>query len=83
LNLEVACEDFSNVIGTSPIGTVYKGTLSSGVEIAVTSVPVTSSKNWSKTLEVQFRNKVSIIIITEEDQTNLTVELQSKHCNYN
>ena len=83
MNLEVACEDFSNVIGTSPIGTVYKGTLSSGVEIAVTSVPVTSSKNWSKTLEVQFRNKVSIIIITEEDQTNLTVELQSKHCNYN
>lgn len=58
----MACEDFSNVIGTSPIGTVYKGTLSSGVEIAVISVPVTSSKNWSKTLEVQFRNKVSIII---------------------
>jgi len=82
LDLEVACEDFSNVIGTSPIGTLYKGTLSSGVEIAVTSVPVTLSKNWSKTLEVQFRNKVSIII-TEKDQTNLTVELQFKHCNYN
>ncbi|QCE01358.1 probable inactive receptor-like protein kinase At3g56050 isoform X2 [Vigna unguiculata] len=61
LNLEVACEDFSNVIGTSPIGTVYKGTLSSGVEIAVTSVPVTSSKNWSKTLEVQFRNKIDTL----------------------
>jgi len=82
LDLEVECEDFSNVIGTSPIGTLYKGTLSSGVEIAVTSVPVTLSKNWSKTLEVQFRNKVSIII-TEKDQTNLTVELQFKHCNYN
>ncbi|ESW13738.1 hypothetical protein PHAVU_008G221900 [Phaseolus vulgaris] len=61
LDLEVACEDFSNVIGTSPIGTLYKGTLSSGVEIAVTSVPVTLSKNWSKTLEVQFRNKIDTL----------------------
>ena len=56
--LEAACEDFSNVIGTSSIGTVYKGTLSSGVEIAVASVAATSSKDWSKTLEAQFRNKV-------------------------
>lgn len=56
--LETACEDFSNVIGSSSIGTVYKGTLSSGVEIAVTSAAVTSSKDWSKNLEVQFRKKV-------------------------
>ena len=56
--LEAACEDFSNVIGTSSIGTVYKGTLSTGVEIAVASVAVTSSKDWSKTLEAQFRKKV-------------------------
>lgn len=60
--LEAACEDFSNVIGTSPVGsiyTVYKGTLSSGVEIAVASVTVTSLKDWSKTSEVQFRKKVN------------------------
>ncbi|CBI25442.3 unnamed protein product, partial [Vitis vinifera] len=56
--LETACEDFSNVIGSSSIGTVYKGTLSSGVEIAVTSAAVTSSKDWSKNLEVQFRKKI-------------------------
>ncbi|TKY56893.1 LRR receptor serine/threonine-protein kinase MRH1 [Spatholobus suberectus] len=60
-DLEAACEDFSNVIGTSPIGTLYKGTLSSGVEIAVASVPVTSSKNWSKTLEAQFRKKLDTL----------------------
>lgn len=59
--LEAACEDFSNVIGNSPIGTVYKGTLSNGVEIAVASVTVTSSKDWSKTLEMQFRKKVFIL----------------------
>lgn len=56
--LEAACEDFSNVIGSSPIGTVYKGTLSSGVEIAVTSIAVTSAKEWSTNLEAQFRDKV-------------------------
>ncbi|KAK7300496.1 hypothetical protein RJT34_11341 [Clitoria ternatea] len=60
-DLVAACEDFSNVIGASPIGTLYKGTLSSGVEIAVASVPVTSSKNWSKTLEAQFRKKVDTL----------------------
>ena len=56
--LEAACEDFSNIIGSLPDGTVYKGTLSSGVEIAVASSAVTSSKNWSKSMEVQFRKKV-------------------------
>lgn len=57
-DLEAACEDFSNVIGSSPIGTVYKGTLSSGVEIAVASVGETSAKDWSNSLEAQFRRKV-------------------------
>ncbi|KAJ1426342.1 Serine-threonine/tyrosine-protein kinase, catalytic domain [Sesbania bispinosa] len=60
-DLEAACEDFSNVIGNSPIGTLYKGTLSSGVEISVASLPVTSSKNWSKTLEAQFRKKIDTL----------------------
>ncbi|KAG4953274.1 hypothetical protein JHK82_038897 [Glycine max] len=57
-DLEAACEDFSNVIGNSPIGILYKGTLSGGVEIAVAFVSITSSKNWSKTLEAQFRSKI-------------------------
>ncbi|XAR65965.1 Non-specific serine/threonine protein kinase [Bertholletia excelsa] len=59
--LETACEDFSNVIGKSSIGTVYKGTLSSGVEIAVTSVAMTSRKEWSNNLEAQFRNKIDML----------------------
>nr|KYP56487.1 putative LRR receptor-like serine/threonine-protein kinase At5g45840 family [Cajanus cajan] len=59
--LEAACEDFSNVIGTSSIGTVYKGTLSSGVEIAVASVAVKSSKDWSKTSESEFRKKIDTL----------------------
>ncbi|KAG5558026.1 hypothetical protein RHGRI_008061 [Rhododendron griersonianum] len=59
--LETACEDFSNVIGSSSIGTVYKGTLSSGVEIAVASVAVESAKDWSHKLEAQFRNKIDAL----------------------
>ncbi|XWS65811.1 hypothetical protein CRYUN_Cryun05aG0145600 [Craigia yunnanensis] len=59
--LVAACEDFSNVIGSSTIGTVYKGTLSNGVEIAVASVPVKSAKDWSKNLETQFRKKIDTL----------------------
>ncbi|KAI5434042.1 probable inactive receptor-like protein kinase At3g56050 [Lathyrus oleraceus] len=61
IDLEAACEDFSNVIGNSPIGTLYKGTLSSGVEIAVASVSMTLSKTWTKNLEAQFRKKIDIL----------------------
>ncbi|CAK8538339.1 unnamed protein product [Lathyrus sativus] len=61
IDLEAACEDFSNVIGNSPIGTLYKGTLSSGVEIAVASVSMTLSKTWTKNLEAQFRKKIDTL----------------------
>lgn len=56
--LEAACEDFSNVIGSASICTFYKGTLSSGVEIAVASVAMASAKDWSSNLESQFRKKI-------------------------
>ncbi|CAI0443790.1 unnamed protein product [Linum tenue] len=52
--LESACEDFSNVIGSSPLGILYKGTLSSGPEIAVVSIASTSSKDWSQRLVSEF-----------------------------
>ncbi|KAG2673039.1 hypothetical protein I3843_13G061900 [Carya illinoinensis] len=59
--LEAACEDFSNIIGSFSYGTVYKGTLSSGLEIAVSSSAVTSPGDWSKTLNVQFRKKIETL----------------------
>ncbi|XP_042509997.1 probable inactive receptor-like protein kinase At3g56050 [Macadamia integrifolia] len=59
--LQNACEDFSNIIGSSSNGTIYKGTLSSGVEIAVVSTTVTSAKEWSKNFEAQFRKKVDTL----------------------
>lgn len=59
--LETACEDFSNIIGsTSSDATIYKGTLSTGSEIAVLSVARGSLQDWSKDLETQFQEKVII-----------------------
>ncbi|KAF7064814.1 hypothetical protein CFC21_071050 [Triticum aestivum] len=59
--LEAACENFSNVIGTVSDSALYKGTLSSGVEIAVASSPIKSAKEWSDRSEEQFRNKISVL----------------------
>ncbi|XP_020086920.1 probable inactive receptor-like protein kinase At3g56050 [Ananas comosus] len=57
--LETACEDFSNIIGSLSDGVLYKGTLSSGVEIAVIASRIKSAKDWSKQCESQFRKKVT------------------------
>lgn len=59
--LETACEDFSNIIGSLNDGTVYKGTLSSGIEIAVVASSVKSSEDWSRKLEAQFRKKMETL----------------------
>ncbi|AEE79470.1 Protein kinase domain [Arabidopsis suecica] len=59
--IEAACEDFSNVIGSCPIGTLFKGTLSSGVEIAVASVATASAKEWTNNIEMQFRKKIEML----------------------
>lgn len=53
--LEIACEDFSNIIGSSHVGVVFKGTLSNGTEIAVTKIRACS---WSRDLELYFHYKV-------------------------
>ncbi|KAM7265994.1 hypothetical protein ACFE04_003677 [Oxalis oulophora] len=59
--LETACEDFSNIIQTFDGCTIYKGTLSSGVEIAVASAAVCSLKEWSKSLEKAYRKKIDTL----------------------
>ncbi|KAI8000108.1 Protein MALE DISCOVERER 2 [Camellia lanceoleosa] len=59
--LETACEDFSNIIDTIDGCTVYKGTLSSGVEIAVASTAITAASDWSKRSEVAYRKKIDTL----------------------
>lgn len=61
VELEKACEDFSNIVGSLSDCTLYKGTLSSGVEIAVTSTMVLSAEDWSEQHETQFRKKISML----------------------
>ncbi|PKA64457.1 putative LRR receptor-like serine/threonine-protein kinase MRH1 [Apostasia shenzhenica] len=61
LELEVACEDFSNIIYTCRECTMFKGTLSSGVEIVVASTTVMSSKDWSRHAEVRFQCKIDAL----------------------
>ncbi|XP_057797583.1 protein MALE DISCOVERER 1-like [Salvia miltiorrhiza] len=60
--LETACEDFSNIIKAEDgIATVYKGTLSSGVEISVASTAILALKDWSKRSESVFRKKIDTL----------------------
>ncbi|CAM0882076.1 unnamed protein product [Alopecurus aequalis] len=70
--LEGACEDFSNIVASYPHYTVYKGTLSSGVEIAVVSTVLASSKDWTKHSEGRFRKKIdSLSRINHKNFINL------------
>lgn len=59
--LETACEEFSNIIATFDAFILYKGTLSSGVEIVVASTLVTSSADWSDTAELAYRKKIETL----------------------
>uniref|UniRef100_M8C3Z3 Putative LRR receptor-like serine/threonine-protein kinase n=1 Tax=Aegilops tauschii TaxID=37682 RepID=M8C3Z3_AEGTA len=61
LELEAACEDFSNILNALPFCTVFKGTLSSGVEICVVSTSISSVKEWSKSSETFFRKKIDTV----------------------
>ena len=70
--LETACEDFSNIINSFEQCTIYKGTLSSGVEIAVDSTIVTSAEDWSKTMEMTYRRKIAALSrVNHKNFTNL------------
>ncbi|XVE64864.1 hypothetical protein DITRI_Ditri07aG0135900 [Diplodiscus trichospermus] len=56
--LEVACEDFSNIIGSPPDSLVYKGTMKGGPEIAVISLCV-KEEHWTGYLELYFQREVA------------------------
>jgi hypothetical protein len=56
--LEEACEDFSNIIGSSPDSVVYKGTMKGGPEIAVISLCI-KEEHWTGYLELYFQREVN------------------------
>lgn len=57
--LELACEDFSNIIGSSPDSIVYKGTMKGGPEIAVISFCI-KEEQWTGYLELYFQKEVCL-----------------------
>lgn len=57
--LVTACEDFSNIVYIyEGVATLYKGTLSSGGEIAVASTAIDSISKWSKCADLVFQKEV-------------------------
>ncbi|KAF3335670.1 putative LRR receptor-like serine/threonine-protein kinase [Carex littledalei] len=56
--LEIACEDFSNIIGSTNETVVYKGTLKDGPEAAVISLCI-SHANWSNYHEFSYESKLA------------------------
>uniref|UniRef100_A0A5B6ZN15 Protein kinase domain-containing protein n=1 Tax=Davidia involucrata TaxID=16924 RepID=A0A5B6ZN15_DAVIN len=66
--LEVACEDFSNIIGSSPDSLVYKGTMKGGPEIAVISLCV-KEEHWTGFLELYFQREVADLARLNHENT--------------
>ncbi|XP_009767696.1 putative LRR receptor-like serine/threonine-protein kinase At1g63430 [Nicotiana tabacum] len=66
--LEVACEDFSNIIGSSPDSLVYKGTMKGGPEIAVISLCV-KEEHWTAYLELYFQKEVAELARINHENT--------------
>ncbi|XP_031278703.1 probable LRR receptor-like serine/threonine-protein kinase At1g63430 isoform X1 [Pistacia vera] len=66
--LEVACEDFSNIIGSSPDSLVYKGNMKGGPEIAVISLCI-KEEHWSGYLELYFQREVADLARLNHENT--------------
>ncbi|KAJ9706540.1 hypothetical protein PVL29_001825 [Vitis rotundifolia] len=66
--LEVACEDFSNIIGSSPDSLVYKGTMKGGPEIAVISLCI-KEEHWMGFLELYFQKEVADLARLNHENT--------------
>ncbi|KAL2902430.1 hypothetical protein RDABS01_027512, partial [Bienertia sinuspersici] len=57
--LEVACEDFSNIIGSSSDSMIYKGIMKGGTEIAVISFCI-KEEQWIGYHELYFQTEVAV-----------------------
>ncbi|XP_058009643.1 probable LRR receptor-like serine/threonine-protein kinase At1g63430 isoform X2 [Hevea brasiliensis] len=67
-DLEVACEDFSNIIGSSSESLVYKGTIKGGPEIAVISLCI-KEEHWTGYLELYFQKEVADLARLNHENT--------------
>ncbi|KAJ8766139.1 hypothetical protein K2173_021656 [Erythroxylum novogranatense] len=66
--LEAACEDFSNIIGSSADSLVYKGNMKGGPEIAVISLGI-KEEHWTGYLELYFQREVADLARLSHENT--------------
>ncbi|KAI7746723.1 hypothetical protein M8C21_012766 [Ambrosia artemisiifolia] len=66
--LEVACEDFSNIIGSSADSLVYKGNMKGGPEIAVISLCI-KEEHWTSYLELYYQKEVTDLARLNHENT--------------
>ncbi|KAL8226913.1 hypothetical protein R6Q57_016745 [Mikania cordata] len=66
--LEVACEDFSNIIGSSADSLVYKGIMKGGTEIAVISLCI-KEEHWTGYLELYYQKEITDLARLNHENT--------------
>ncbi|XP_076915954.1 putative LRR receptor-like serine/threonine-protein kinase At1g63430, partial [Bidens hawaiensis] len=66
--LEVACEDFSNIIGSSSDSLVYKGIMKGGPKIAVISLCI-KEEHWTGYLELYYQKEVADLARLNHENT--------------
>ncbi|KAK2989084.1 hypothetical protein RJ640_018873, partial [Escallonia rubra] len=66
--LEVACEDFSNIIGSSSDSLVYKGNMKGGPEVAVIALCI-KEEHWTGYLEFYFQTEVADLARLNHENT--------------
>ena len=71
--LDVACEDFSNIIGSSPDSVVYKGNMKGGPEIAVISLCI-KEEHWTGYLELYFQREVNYSVLINQISSKTSIE---------
>lgn len=68
--LEVACEDFSNIIDSCANSQVYKGTIEGGTEIAVISLCF-KEEDWTAYPELYFQREVLFPFFLQENISHI------------
>lgn len=66
--LEIACEDFSNIIGSSSDSLVYKGIIKGGPEIAVISLCI-KEEHWTGYIELYYQKEVADLARLNHENT--------------
>ncbi|XP_078427488.1 putative LRR receptor-like serine/threonine-protein kinase At1g63430 [Wolffia australiana] len=77
--LEIACEDFSNIIGSSPDIILYKGIMKDGPEIAVISL-IASINDWEPCHELLFQKKVADLARTNHENVSKVIGYCREDC---